>query len=90
MWAAYDVPRHLWHFDPSTFSIFALKNKFSIIEKRDLPFDVFYISILSERYKGSKLALLAGIFNGLKFSLRTIFKKSGCSSVIYILRKTDT
>jgi SAM-dependent methyltransferase len=89
-WAAYDVPRHLWHFDPSTFSIFALRNRFSIIGKRYLPFDVFYISILSEKYKGSKLALLAGTLNGLIFSFRTIFKKSGCSSVIYILQKTDT
>lgn len=89
-WAAFDVPRHLWHFNPSTFSQFAMKNKFSIIEKRYLPFDVFYISILSERYKGSKFPLIAGTFKGLIFTLRSIFDKSGCSSVIYILRKTDS
>jgi SAM-dependent methyltransferase len=89
-WAAYDVPRHLWHFNPSTFSIFALKNKFSIIEKLYLPFDVFYISILSEKYKGSKFPLVTGTINGLRFTLRTIFNKAGCSSVIYILRKTDS
>ncbi|MBA4321555.1 MAG: methyltransferase [Odoribacter sp.] len=87
-WAAYDVPRHLWHFNPKTFSIFALKNNYSIIEKRYLPFDVFYISIISERYKGSRFALFSGTINGLRFSSRSIFKKSGKSSVIYILRKS--
>ena len=28
-WAAYDVPRHLWHFNPSTFSRFAEKTGFT-------------------------------------------------------------
>jgi 2-polyprenyl-3-methyl-5-hydroxy-6-metoxy-1,4-benzoquinol methylase len=88
-WAAWDVPRHLWHFNQSTFSIFALKNKFSIINKGYLPFDVFYISILSEKYKGSHFPILSGSLIGLRFSLRTIFNKSGSSSVIYILKKAD-
>ena len=86
-WAAYDVPRHLWHFSPSTFSIFATKNRFRIIARRYLPFDVFYISILSEKYQGSFSPLLSGTIKGLWFSLRTLFYGSGSSSVIYILRK---
>lgn len=89
-WAAWDVPRHLWHFNQTTFSFFALKNKFSIIGKQYLPFDVFYISILSEKYKGSHFPLLSGAFNGLRFTFRTVFNKSGSSSVIYILRKADS
>jgi ubiquinone/menaquinone biosynthesis C-methylase UbiE len=88
-WAAFDVPRHLWHFNSSTFSNFAVKNKFSIVERRYLPFDVFYISILSEKYTGSKFPVLSGAINGLKFSFRSLSNKSGSSSVIYILRKTD-
>jgi ubiquinone/menaquinone biosynthesis C-methylase UbiE len=52
-WAAYDVPRHLWHFSPSTFRIFSEKSGFLIKKIRNLPLDVFYISILSERYRGS-------------------------------------
>ena len=75
-WAAYDVPRHLWHFNPSTFSLFATKNKFSIVEKRYLPFDVFYISILSEKYRGSKFPFLSGTINGLMFSIRSLSNKS--------------
>ena len=88
-WAAYDVPRHLWHFNPSTFSTFADKNQFIIVEKRNLPFDVFYISILSEKYRGSKFPFLAGIINGLMFSIRSRFISSGSSSIIYVLRKSD-
>lgn len=88
-WAAFDVPRHLWHFNSSTFSIFAVKSKFSIVEKRYLPLDVFYISILSEKYRGSKFPVLSGTIKGLRFSFRSLSNKSGSSSVIYILRKTD-
>jgi ubiquinone/menaquinone biosynthesis C-methylase UbiE len=86
-WAAYDVPRHLWHFNPSTFSLFASKNGVSVTETRNLPFDVFYISIMSEKYKGSGFPFLTGIVNGLIFSIRSLFNKTGSSSVIYILRK---
>ncbi len=89
-WAAYDVPRHLWHFNPSTFSLFATKSKFIITETSNLPFDVFYISILSEKYKGSRFPFLSGTINGLIFSIRNLFNRRGSSSVIYILRKTDT
>jgi 2-polyprenyl-3-methyl-5-hydroxy-6-metoxy-1,4-benzoquinol methylase len=87
-WAAYDVPRHLWHFNPSTFALFAAKNNFSITEKHYLPFDVFYISILSEKYRRSGFPLISGILNGLRFSIRALYNKSGNSSVIYILRKS--
>jgi 2-polyprenyl-3-methyl-5-hydroxy-6-metoxy-1,4-benzoquinol methylase len=29
-WAAFDVPRHIWHFNPSTFADFAIRNKFEL------------------------------------------------------------
>jgi 2-polyprenyl-3-methyl-5-hydroxy-6-metoxy-1,4-benzoquinol methylase len=87
-WAAYDVPRHLWHFNPSTFTIFAGKNRLAVAEKRKLPLDVFYISILSEKYKGSKFALLTGTLNGIGFLIRSWFVESGNSSIVYILKKS--
>jgi SAM-dependent methyltransferase len=89
-WAAYDVPRHLWHFNNPAFSLFAEKNWFTISGTLDLPFDVFYISILSEKYKGSRFSVLSGIINGFLFSLRSFFDKTGSSSVIYILRKSES
>ena len=88
-WAAYDLPRHLWHFNPSTFNIFADKNRFAVTKKRNLPLDVFYISILSEKYRGSKFPFLPGIINALAFLICSWLLKSGRSSIIYVLRKSD-
>jgi 2-polyprenyl-3-methyl-5-hydroxy-6-metoxy-1,4-benzoquinol methylase len=86
-WAAYDVPRHLWHFNPSTFSLFSKKTGLKLEILRTLPLDVFYISILSEKYKGSGLFFLKGITMALLFTFLSFFNKKKCSSVIYILRK---
>jgi 2-polyprenyl-3-methyl-5-hydroxy-6-metoxy-1,4-benzoquinol methylase len=86
-WAAYDVPRHLWHFNPATFSLFVKRNKFKLMEKKTLPFDVFYISILSEKYRSLKFPFIYGAIKGLVFSVRSIFNRSGSSSMIYILKK---
>jgi SAM-dependent methyltransferase len=86
-WAAFDVPRHIWHFSPETFGIFAEKAGLKVGCSRVLPFDVFYISILSEKYSGSGIALLSGLVKATFFSLKTIFNRNRSSSVIYILRK---
>ena len=86
-WAAFDIPRHLWHFDPETFSHFAGKNGLIIECYFMLPFDVFYISALSEKYRGSPLPFLKGIAWGCWFAFLTIFNRKRSSSVIYILRK---
>lgn len=86
-WAAYDVPRHLWHFNSDTFRLFAEKTFFSILSIRRLPLDVFYISMLSEKYKGTKLHFIQGIMKGLWFSLLSIFKKERSSSLIYVAKK---
>jgi 2-polyprenyl-3-methyl-5-hydroxy-6-metoxy-1,4-benzoquinol methylase len=86
-WAAWDVPRHLWHFKPSTFRVFSEKTGFSLEDMKTLPLDVFYISQLSEKYKGSSLYFLKGIVIASAFAFLTMFNKKRSSSVIYILRK---
>ncbi len=86
-WAAYDVPRHLWHFNPSTFRLFSEKTGFITEKIMNLPLDVFYISILSEKYKGSKPSFLKGMIKASLFAFLSAFKKEKSSSIIYILRK---
>jgi 2-polyprenyl-3-methyl-5-hydroxy-6-metoxy-1,4-benzoquinol methylase len=86
-WAAYDVPRHLWHFNPSTFRLFADKAGFKIEKILTLPLDLFYISILSQRYCGSRLPFFTGIFVAKMYTFASFFKKERSSSLIYILRK---
>jgi SAM-dependent methyltransferase len=87
-WAAWDVPRHLWHFNPETFSLFSEKTGFTLEDLKILPFDVFYISQLSEKYKGSSLPFIKGILKAAYFAFLSIFKKKRSSSVVYILRKS--
>lgn len=89
-WAAYDVPRHLWHFNSSTFPVFAEQNGFLVSSRSYLPFDVFYVSILSEKYRGTRFASASGITKGLVFSLSSYFRKSKSSSIIYVLRNSGT
>jgi len=85
-WAAYDVPRHLWHFTPETFRVFTGKTGFRITEIRSLPLDVFYISILSEKNTGSKFHFIKGMIMGSLFAFLALFNKSRSSSLIYFLR----
>lgn len=86
-WAAYDVPRHLWHFSPDDFRFFAEKHNFGIEKIKPMYFDPFYIAMLSEKNKGSFAASLVGLIKGFCFFVQSLFKTPKCSSLIYILRK---
>lgn len=88
-WAAYDVPRHLWHFTPETFKLFAEKNGFAIISVRSLPLDVIYISMLSEKYRGSALHFIRGLITGVWFMVLSLFRKYRNSSLVYVLKKKE-
>ena len=87
MWAAYDVPRHLWHFSPSDFEMFANKHRFELTQIKPMYFDIFYISMLSEKSKGTFAATVVGLTKGCFFFLGSLFDKKKCSSLIYILKK---
>lgn len=86
-WAAWDVPRHLWHFTPGTFRKYCRRSMFLLTYIKPLPLDVFYVSMLSEKYRGSKLHFIKGIIIGGVFWLRSLFAKERSSSLIYVLRK---
>jgi SAM-dependent methyltransferase len=86
-WAAWDVPRHLWHFNPSTFKAFWDKKGFIIMFTRGLPFDVFYISILSEKHRGSLFPVFAGFLRGSWFAVKTAADINKSSSLIYCLKR---
>jgi len=86
-WAAYDVPRHIWHFAPSQMKQFAEKHGFKIKSLHTMPFDSFYVSLLSEKYKKSNFSVLKGLFHGKISWFISLFIKAKCSSVIYVLEK---
>lgn len=85
-WAAYDVPRHLWHFTPSTFEKLANNKGFEVIKKHRLPLDVFFISMVSASYKKDFTFLPFTLLKASAAYLISIFKPSKSSSLIYVLK----
>lgn len=86
-WAAYDVPRHLWHFSPDDFEMLADKHGFVVEKIKPMYFDPFYISMLSEKYKDTFAASFVGLIKGFFFFLKSLFNTKKCSSLVYILKK---
>jgi SAM-dependent methyltransferase len=85
-WAAYDVPRHLYHFSPASMELLLKKHEFSVEKIYPQWFDGFYVSLLSEQYKTGKTKLIKGGWMGLRSNLNTLFKKQECSSLIYVAK----
>lgn len=85
-WAGYDVPRHLYHFNPETFKTLAESNNLKISKIIPMKFDSFYISLLSEKYKYNRNNLYRAIINGFK-SNKNARRSNQYSSLIYILRR---
>lgn len=86
-WAAYDVPRHLWHFSQkSVRELFSLKN-FRVEKTLPLIFDSFYVSLLSEKYKRGSSNLFGAFKTGLLSNLKA--RRTGnYSSLIYLIKNT--
>ena len=86
-WAAYDVPRHLYHFSPLSMKVLLKKHQLHLIAIRRMWYDSIYISLLSERYKRGRPNMIGGLYTGLVSNLVASFKKERCSSLIYIIGK---
>jgi len=86
-WAAYDVPRHLYHFSPKSMALLAERFGFTVISRRAMWFDVYYIALLSEQYKHGKQRFLPALWLGLRCTLATLFNRSKASSLMYVLKK---
>lgn len=82
-WAAWDAPIHYSHFSKNTMIHAADNAGFSVVDIKNMPFDSYYVSMLSEKYKGG--SALNGLFTGLISNLKGIKKNQ--SSLIYILKK---
>lgn len=88
-WAAYDLPRHLYHFRKEDVQTLFSQNGFKLVKTLPMVFDSFYVSLLSEKYRSTSLQLIRAFCIGLISNLRAKFTKSGSfSSQIYILKKT--
>ncbi len=89
-WAAWDVPRHLWHFSQDTMEQWAQRYGMQVVDRLPMPFDAFYVSMLSEKYRGHAHSyFLRGAFQGLRAfaAARGTTRKS--SSIIYVIKKVQ-
>ncbi|OJJ17418.1 methyltransferase [marine bacterium AO1-C] len=89
-WAAYDVPRHLYHFAPETLTPLFEKSGFKVQKHLPMYFDSYYISMLSQKYKTGKNNYPKAVLQGWNSNKWAKKHNNNYSSVIYIIRKTDS
>lgn len=86
-WAAYDVPRHLYHFTQVTMKRFLKKHKLDLIETLPMKFDAYYVSLLSEKYKNGNSELFKSVLSGYKSNTYASKNANDYSSLIYVGKK---
>ncbi len=84
-WAAFDVPRHLWHFSKKSIHLLFEKHEMSVVKILPMWFDSFYVSLLSEKYKNGKGNFLKAFYIGFISNIKAISTKEH-SSLIYLLK----
>lgn len=86
-WAAYDVPRHLYHFSPESILQIFEPAGFSLTSQKGLFFDSFYVSLLSEKYKSRTNNFFKAVAIGLLSNFKAI-TSGDYSSIAYFLQKS--
>ena len=85
-WAAYDAPRHLWHFSPKSIELLFGSYGFKVEKRLPMYFDAYYVSLLSEKYKSGKMNFMKAFKTGWVSNKKA--KHTGnYSSLIYVLKK---
>jgi 2-polyprenyl-3-methyl-5-hydroxy-6-metoxy-1,4-benzoquinol methylase len=85
-WAAYDVPRHLYHFSPRSMQTLLNLYGFQLLKLLPMWFDSFYVSLLSEQYKTGKQQFGKGVITGMQSNLKALQQKHLCSSLVYVVK----
>jgi predicted SAM-dependent methyltransferase len=84
-WAALDTPRHLYHFSPTSMELIADTHGFTLVTKKAMWFDAFYVAMLTEQHNGG--SFLKAILVGLWSNVTALLDVNKCSSVIYAFKK---
>lgn len=87
-WAAYDVPRHLWHFSKFSIKKIFSEYQFELTQILPMKFDSYYVSLLSEKYKTGKMNFLKAFWIGFK-SNKYGKQNLEYSSHIYVLKNKN-
>lgn len=84
-WAAFDVPRHLWHFSKTAIKKLFAEENLELVKILPMKFDSFYVSLLSEKYKTGKMNYVKAFSVGWKSNLKAK-RNFEYSSHIYVLK----
>lgn len=88
-WAAYDVPRHLWHFSKTSISKLFQKEHLNLVKVLPMKFDAYYVCLLSEKYKSGYMNPFKSFWVGWRSNFKAIRTKE-YSSHIYILKSSNS
>lgn len=83
-WAAWDVPRHLWHFNRDDIRKLGQRHNLELIKIKPMHWDAFYISMVSESYR--RQSKILGLYRGL-LSNSFAFKTKEYSSNLFLFQK---
>lgn len=86
-WAAFDVPRHLWHFSQKSIQAIFEKYGMKLVRTKPMFFDAFYVALLSEKYKNGKQNFIRAFLIGLISNFRALRSKE-YSSLIYVFSRS--
>lgn len=84
-WAAYDVPRHLWHFSQKSITSLFAKHNMKVVKILPMKFDAYYVSLLSEKHKTGKMNPIKGFYRGFVSNFKAM-SSSEYSSLIYVIK----
>ena len=87
-WAAFDVPRHLWHFSQQSIHRLFLKENMLVEKTIPMKFDSYYVSLLSEKYKNGKSNFMSALYRGFVSNWKAR-ASSEYSSLIYVIKKQE-
>jgi 2-polyprenyl-3-methyl-5-hydroxy-6-metoxy-1,4-benzoquinol methylase len=87
-WAAYDVPRHLYHFSPTSIQLLLKQFDMHLVQTKPMWYDSYYVSLLSEKYKKSGfIGIIRALVIASISNLKAVNNSQRASSVIYEIKK---
>ncbi|QHI37558.1 Demethylmenaquinone methyltransferase [Kordia antarctica] len=85
LWAAFDVPRHLWHFSQKSITELFSKENMKVVKILPMKFDAYYVSLLSEKHKTGKMNPVKAFYRGFVSNFKAM-NSSEYSSLIYVIK----
>ncbi len=86
-WSAYDAPRHLYHFSSKSMINLMGSFNFKLIHNKQMPFDPFYLALLSEMSVRKKHNIIKALWIGWKSYLKGKKDANMGSSILYVFKK---